>query len=150
MRFSVGLLAMMLVGCTAISANPIRDVAKGPVGDVVVKGLQDAAFNLDSAVKVGALSADDPAPACLHAVLTKLGADPANPVPPGASFAPRVSDLISAGSVAYIRLQQLKKAQGAGIAVPVPCEAIIGRLLIDTASGAASVLPGSRLLPGLR
>lgn len=143
-------LILALAGCTTISANPLQDLPKTHLGGVVIQGLQDASFNLDSAVTVGALTAADPAPPCFHAVLTRLGADPANPAPPGASFTPKVSDLISAGSVLYIRAQQLKQAQGTGITVPSSCKLLITDFLLDAAGAGVSGLPGGGLLPKLR
>jgi hypothetical protein len=160
-----GLLIVLLAltaGCAQpVSTNVVRDVASGPGGDVIIRGLQNAAYNLDSAVKIGALPAGDPAPACVHDVLQKLGADcrldPSAEggtacvvTDPSSVFTPRVSDLISAGSVAYIRIQQLKVAAGGGIKVATSCEAIIGQLLIDQARAAGQVLPGGGLLRILR
>lgn len=152
MSHVLAILSMLVLaaGCTTISANPIQDLPKTQLGGVVIQGLQDASFNLDSAVTVGALTATDPAPPCFHAVLTRLGADPTNPVPPGASFTPKVSDLISAGSVLYIRAQQLKQAQGAGVTVPTSCKLLITDFLLDAAGAGVSGLPGGGLLPRLR
>lgn len=148
--WAIILILLFAVGCTTISANPIADLPKTQLGGVVIQGLQDASFNLDSAVTVHALTADDPAPPCFHAVLGKLGADPANPAPAGASFTPKVSDLISAGSVLYIRAQQLKQAQGAGVIVPASCKLLITDFLLDAAGAGVSGLPGGGLLPKLR
>lgn len=149
------LVALALAGCSAnipISANPINDLSSqtGQVGSTVVQGLQDAAFNFDNAVAVGALDKTDPAPACVHGILQDIGQDVtvtltgATPVPStvgsGASYTPKVSDLISAGSVAYIRAQQAKKlVGGSGLSVPVGCEAIVGKVVIDGANKAGSM-----------
>jgi len=54
--------------------------------------------------------------------------------------------LISAGSVLYIRVQQAKKGTGS-VALPVDCEALIGKLVIDTAKLGIKV--GSYFAPGL-
>ena len=143
-------LLPLLAGCTTISANPLQDLPKTQLGGVVIQGLQDATFNLDSAVAVGALPKTDPAPGCFHGILTTLGADPANPAPAAASFTPKVSDLISAGSVLYIRAQQLKQAQGSGISVPSSCKLLITDFLLDAAAGGVLAFPGGGLLPKLR
>ena len=159
----IGVLA--LAACanpTPISSNVIKDVTSSvnsplaPVGGTIIQGLQDASFNFDNAVVVGALTKDDPAPGCAHGILQDLGADVTNttagstPVPmtgtSPTSFTPKVSDLISFGSVAYIRLQQAKTLQGGGLTVPVSCEAIIGKVVIDGANKAAGV--GTSLLTG--
>lgn len=159
----IGVLA--LAACTSptpISSNPIKDIATSPnnplapAGATIIQGLQDASFNFDNAVVVGALGKDDPAPGCAHGILQDLGADVVNsttgsvPVATGGtvsnSFAPKVSDLISFGSVAYIRLQQAKAAAGGGITVPVSCEAIIGKVVIDGANKASGI--GASLLTG--
>ena len=95
MRHMLALVLLLaLAGCTTISANPIADLPKTHLGGVVIQGLQDASFNLDSAVTVGALTAADPAPPCFHAVLTRLGADPANPTPTGAEAVRAAVDAI--------------------------------------------------------
>jgi hypothetical protein len=148
--FTIGLLLAVTSGCATISANPLEDLPKGTLGGVVIRGLQDATFNLDSAVTVGALDATDPAPKCFHSILTQLGADPANPAPAGSSFTPKVSDLISFGSVLYIRAQQLKKAQGAGVAVPTDCKVLVTNFLLDAAGAGVKGLPGGGLLPTMK
>lgn len=147
--------ALALSACSTnlpISASPINDLASqsGQVGATVVTGLQDAAFNFDNAVAVGALDKNDPAPACVHGILADIGQDvtvtltAATPVPStvgtGTSYTPKISDLISAGSVAYIRAQQAKKLLGgSGLTVPVGCEAIVGKVVIDGANKASSM-----------
>ena len=152
MKLWLGLIcfACLVAGCAEISANPMRDLPHGNLGGVVIRGLQDATFNLDSAVKVGALEATDPAPKCFHGVLAQLGADPSAPTPPGASFEPKVSDLISFGSILYIRAQQLKKVQGGGVAVPTDCKVLITNFLLDAAGAGVKGLPGGGLLPTFR
>jgi len=97
------LLLLTLAGCaeTPISANIAKDVlpsGPGTLGGVVVEGLVNATWNLDQAVVVGALKADDPAPKCFHSILKQLGVDPAQTAAPGPSFVPKVSDLISAAA----------------------------------------------------
>jgi hypothetical protein len=164
MRSSILLVLIplaLLVGCstTPISANVAKDVlaavpkpVSGPsFGGVVQQGLLDASYNLDQGVAVGALDATDPLPGCLHGVLQQLGIDPTVPAPgPGKSFTPRVSDLISEGSVLYIRARQVQKLQGAGVQTPVACKASIGQLMIDAAGAGLKVQPGGGLVVPLR
>ncbi len=136
----------LATGCTGtISGNPLDDLPKGRLGGVIVQGLQDASFNLDSAVTVGALAATDPAPPCFHSVLGQIGADPTAPMPPGQSFTPKVSDLISAGSVLYIRAQQAKAAQRTGVTIPPPCKVLITDFLLDAAALGVKGFPGGGL-----
>lgn len=155
------LLLVAFVGCsTPISGNPVQDLAQQAakplapsvpsLGGVVLQGLQDATWNLDQAVAVGALDKADPAPGCFHGMLGQLGMDPANPAPPAASFEPKVSDLISAGSVLYIRVQQAKKLQGGGIAVAPSCKELIAQFMLDAAAAGANALPGGGALIKLR
>lgn len=145
---SLAALALALAGCpnTPISQNPVADVTSGlpPVGGIsITQGLQEAAYNLDNAVAVGALTKADPAPACVHGVLVTIGADvvvtptgytPVAPAGNVASFTPKESDLISIGSVAYIRIQQAKQLVNGGLQAPTSCEALLGQILIDGAT----------------
>lgn len=147
-------LGGLLAGCSTISANPVQDVvtpAKGnPLGKVIVQGLQDASFNLDSAVTVGALDAADPAPACFHSILKQLGIDNASPSTPAASFTPRRSDLISEGSVLYIRARQAQRFAGQGVSLPNDCKALVAQFMLDAAATAVRTQPGGGLLPVIR
>ncbi len=152
------LLPLALVGCTTpISGTLTKDItavvapaAPGHLGGVVIQGLTDAAYNLDQAVVVGALDKTDPAPACFHGMLAQLGVEvPAGAVAP-ASFTPKVSDLISAGSVLYIRAAQLRRLRGGGIAVPTPCKELVAQFMLDAAAASTDLLPGGGLLPKLR
>jgi hypothetical protein len=118
----------------------------------IVTDLQSAAFNLDNAVAVGALSANDPAPKCLHGILQQAGIE----TPPGAtapqSFVPKNDGVASLGAIAYIQVQQAKRFAGTGVSVPVDCKALLGQFVLDGMSGAAKVapiVPGLRLLPAL-
>lgn len=170
MRRSVAALGLALVlgACTnSISSNPLKDLvdagqppatttapiagtpAPAPAANVIVTDIQSASFDLDQAVAVGALTADDPAPKCLHGVMTQLGIDPANPPAANASFTPKNDGLVSAGAILYIRAQQIKRAGGA-ITVPVDCKSLIGQLVIDAGSAQAKALPGGGLLPTLQ
>lgn len=158
----VGAVAALLAGCTngpavaPISANPLQDVSgiiaplapsTGPsLQGTVTQGLLDASWNLDQAVAVGALDAQDAAPACLHSVLGDLGIDPANPATAAPNFTPHVSDLISGGSVIYIRARQAEKAAASGgPTFSLSCKALIGQFVIDAGKLAQRVggaMPG--------
>ncbi len=148
-RWLVLAWALALTSCQTLSGNPAADItttaAKTDLGKVVVQGLLDATYDLDQAVAVGALPKSDPAPGCFHAVLTQLGLDPANPAPAGSSFTPKISDLISLGSVLYVRAQQLKGAQGGGIQVPADCKLLVAQFMLDAAAYGAKGLPGGGL-----
>lgn len=159
-------LAVLLAACAAptpISSNVLKDVTQAagnpaaPLTGTIIKGLQDSSFNLDNAMTVLALPPSDPAAACVHGVLQQVGADVTNTltdeVPVAVSgtstsnqFTPKISDLLSAGSVAYIRFQQGKAAIGNGITVPVGCEALLGKIVIDGANKAAQT--GTGILTG--
>ena len=134
---------VLLTSCsTPISGNPAQDVAQVLIPKVGITDLQDAAWNFDQAMAVGALTPDDPASPCLHQALQEIGAEG----PPAPSFKPRQGGLVSAASIAYIRAQQLKRMQG-GVQAPVSCDALVGRLMIDQLKGAVKLLPGGGLLP---
>lgn len=151
---------LLLSSCATpppITNQPItaveQAVAATPVGKTVVQGLQDAEWNLDQAIAIGVLPASDPADGCLHQALTQMGQEPgAPPTPAAQQFTPRISDLISGGSVLYILSQQAlaAKAQlGAGISVPVACEALVGQFVIQAGSVGMSAVP-SMMISGKR
>lgn len=147
--------ATLLVGCaTPISKSLTTDIAATVPNDrgasAIIQGLQDSAFNFDEAVRVGALDATDPAPGCVHGVLKDLGVEASAGTAPPAVFTPRVSDLLSAGSVLYIRVKQAERLAGTSVVVPTDCKALVGQLIIDVARQGLSVLPGAGLLPKLR
>lgn len=150
-------LVALLAGCAGngqplpISANPIQDIKSviAPSGgnDLVTQGLLDASFNLHSAVTVGALSASDQVPACVDSVLGDLGINPdGTPTTQAQSFTPKVSDLISLGSVIYIRAQQAKKLQAAGLPESTSCDAVIGQIVRAAAKSGIKV--GAGILSG--
>lgn len=117
------LIALTLAGCATLGPSPL-------LSDPVVKtDIASAAYNLDQAVKLGMLPADDPAVVCLHVVAAKAAAD--------VSFEPKYDGLVSAGSVAYIAAQIAKK----GVAIDPQCEALVGRVVIDGAKAARKAVP---------
>jgi hypothetical protein len=80
-----------------------------------------------------ALLPDDPAPACIHAVLVKSGIEvPAGAVP-AQSFVPKKDGVASAGAIAYIIAQQARRLSKQKLSVDPSCEALVGRVVIDGA-----------------
>lgn len=142
-------LALLLGACastpTQISGAPAASIPISPTS-VLGTDLQSASYNLDMAVQVGALTADDPAPKCLHAVLQKAGLEPVPGAAAPASFAPKNDGIASAGAIAYIIVQQAKRA--VPVQVDPQCEALVGRIAIDGATAVNKALP-SILLPKL-
>lgn len=140
--------ALLLSACATpppISSNPVQTatnaVAATPIGGTVVQGLKDAEFNLDSAINIGVLAKDDPADACLHSSLVALGQEGGQTPLPTQSFTPKVSDLISAGSVAYILAMQAKTIQAnGGLALPPSCEQLIGHFVLKGVSAPANAV----------
>lgn len=165
-RFSLTLATCMiavfgLVACATpptISANPVTTAANAigslpiggqPIGGTVIAGLQNAAFNLDMATSIGVLPKTDPAAGCVHQALQAIGQDVAlnsagGEVPVGGmsappSFTTKVSDLLSAGSVAYILAAQAKLlAASGGLSVPPSCEQLVGEFVIKGVNAPAS------------
>ena len=138
-----------------ISTNPAADVIStlksigGPSTgvDPVTQGLIDAAFNLDSAQKIGILDANDAMPPCVHSVLTDLGINPDGTVTPNTNqFTPRISDLIGAGSVLYIRTKQAQKLQASGLQTSIACDALLGQIV--RAAAKAGIKIGGSLASG--
>ena len=109
------LILLMLSGCAI--TDPIG--AKLSPGTVIENDLTATALNLDQAVAVGALPADDPAPACLHDLLSRTGAGQE-------TFKPQIAGLISAQSILYIKAQQIKNRGE----LSASCKAIIGDILV--------------------
>lgn len=130
--------ACLLSACAAeISGNPSPISSTGVIG----KDLQAAGRNLESAVKVGALSEDDPAPKCLANLLADLGLDGTSVTD---SFAPERAGIVSEGSILYVRAQQLKQVRD--YRLPTECEAIVGRFVLDSARAGVRSLPFSGVL----
>lgn len=148
MKLVAIVLSLALTAC-ASTPGLISGNDQSPVkitNPTIVTDLQSATYNLDQAVAVGALTADDPAPKCLHDVLVKAGIEVPAGAPPVKSFVPKYDGAASAGAVAYILAQQAKATLGKGITVDVSCEALLGRVVIDGANNAAKVIP---ILPAL-
>jgi len=148
--FVVGaLLIPLLVAACAnpppITGNIVNDVANSvvpatpitgpggttaPTDNIVAQGLINAAFDLDSAVQVGALSPTDPAPACVHSILLQAGLEnPAGASVTPQSFVPKISDAISAAAVLYIRAQQVAALTNGGLTPSPTCDQLIGSIV---------------------
>lgn len=144
-------LSLSLVACAStpdliVGGDPTKKVPLVLQNPTVITDLQSAAYNLDNAVAVGALLADDPAPACVHAVLKQAGVEVDGQVVEQKSFVPKKDGLASAGSIAYILAQQAKRGLGVKPVVPMDCKALIGTLVIDGIEAAKSAVPVIRLL----
>jgi len=142
MKFRSLAIAALLSACSSpapISSNPAQDVnatvaAVAPqLSATLSQGLQDAAFNLDSAIQIGVLDKTDPADSCVHGVLQQAGIETVAGAPPTQSFTPKISDAISLGSVLYIRAHQAKGLAGQSLSrlVPAGCQKIVGAIIID-------------------
>jgi hypothetical protein len=153
MKRLIVLLALLASACAStpnlISGTPAAGSFAVPItNQTIVTDLQSAAYNLDNAVTVGALAADDPAPVCLHDVLRKAGIEiPAGAVAPK-TFVPKHDGVASAGAIAYILAQQAKTIARQGVAVDPSCEALVGRIVIDGVKTVNKAVP-SILLKGL-
>lgn len=158
-RLAVAGVALLSACATPvpISNNPVQEAA-GAIGltqnSAVVKGLQNAEWNLDQAVSINILAANDPADQCLHQTLTNLGQELAadgTPVPSTAKqFTPRMTGLIDGGSVVYILAQQAKKVgANPGALVPASCEQIVGHFVIAGLNAPANAVlkAGVNLIP---
>lgn len=133
----VGIAGLLLSACTStISSSPVSLDSASVLG----KDLAAAKFNLDNAVLVGALPADDPAVGCVSAVLADLGLDKE-----AVSFEPQREGVVSVGSVIYIRVAQAKAFKDS-FKLPSDCDAVVGRLVIDSVKAGSKALPGAGLL----
>lgn len=143
-----------IVGTSTTTVNGVTTVNQPSslniTNPTIVNDLESAAYNLDNAVTVGALTPDDPAPKCLHDVLRVAGIE----TPPGTTasqtFVPKNNGVASLGAIAYIQVQQAKRAGGQGITVAVDCKALIGQLVIDGATGLVAISPVGRLFRALK
>lgn len=143
------LCVAVLAGCASppkISSAPVNPVASVVASDATIAtGLQNAAYNFDQAVAIGVLAADDPAAPCLHSALQLAGLEPLAGAPAVQSFTPKVTDLISAGSVLYIQAKQLQGAKP--FEASTSCKAIVGDVVLQALkagfTGATSAIPGA-------
>ena len=144
MRLLATLPCLMLAACAAnapITNAPANTIVEKIVASnpTIASNLQDAASNLDNAISIGVLPANDPADTCVHTTLQGAGIEPVAGAPAIKSFTPKTGNPLADGSVLYIRAQQAK-AQGAGtFTLPQNCYAIIGKFVIDGITSAATV-----------
>jgi hypothetical protein len=120
----------LIVGTGTDATGKATEAPPLPIRNAtVVTDLQSAAYNLDNAIAVGALPANDPAAACVHGVLQEAGIEvPAGGTAPK-SFVPKNDGVVSLGAIAYIQVRQ-RQAAGA-ITVPMECKTVIGQFVID-------------------
>lgn len=153
-RFVTLASVLLLSACQqTITASPTPlSIVPAPVANTIQDDLLAAENNLQQAMTIGALPSTDPAYACVHAVNTQLGIEPAaSGTTPPASFTPANKGLASAGSILYIQVQQLKKLTGQTPVAAASCQQLIGQLVIDgvqfanraalVGAGAAIALP---------
>lgn len=145
------LIALLLItGCTnppTISnqgAGATVAQAVAPPDSQIAVGLKNAASNLDQAIGIGILQADDPADACVHNALKLSGLESTPGSAAVQSFTPVISDAISAGSVLYIQSVQLRNAKP--FSVDTACKAVLGDLVLQGLQVGARLTPGIRLL----
>ena len=120
-------IALMLAGCGTMISN-----TTGPAvspNSVLGADLVATASNLDQAIAIGVLPANDPADVCIHGVLVQVGLENAPNTPAPASFEAVRKGLVSEGSIVYIRVQQLKNLKVVGISDQ--CYALLGKLQVD-------------------
>ena len=138
----------LLAGCTAPISNSLpndilNQAASGAIGQQVQNDLTATQYNLNQAVAVGALSANDPAPTCVNQAVAVLGLGAQ-----GKSFTPQLAGVVSAASIAYIRAQQVKALAGSGtLQVPPACLQVLGQMQLDALAAAIKAAPGGGLLP---
>lgn len=146
MKTLLAILCFCLSACVStpqlISGTPTGGSLPIPITNpTIVTDLQSAAYNMDNAVAVGALQANDPAPACIHDVLVKAGIEiPAGAVAPK-TFVPKNDGAASAGAIAYIIAQQAKQISKTGVSVDPSCEALLGRVVIDGVKAVNKAVP---------
>lgn len=132
-----------IMGGTADSSSPVVIPITSPT---IATDLQSASYNLDQAVAIGALAADDPAPKCVHGILQQAGIEVPAGMSAPQSFTPKNDGVASLGAIAYIQIQQARQLTGRGITVPMDCKALIGQFVIDGLSAAGKSIPVLRVL----
>jgi hypothetical protein len=148
----------LLPACGTISGDLKQDIVGGlstggerpaPL-EAIGTDLVNVDFNLTKAVEVGALLPDDPAQACVHGVVTDLGLNPEAPKEPAPSFTPRSEGVLAKGSIAYIRVQQARRAaRQPDYELSADCERLLGRIVLDAARAARRIgsnLPGAGVI----
>jgi hypothetical protein len=151
----VSVAAIALAGCS-VSASLPQDISSalsnGSGPGPIVTDFTDAQYNLNQAMAVGALPANDPGAACLNQVAQQLNIGGT----PAVSFVPKVGGtlVLSGASVLYIRYNQAAGLQGT-FTPPQGCLALMGKMQWDTLKAAlqGASLAGPALgipsIPGL-
>lgn len=116
---TVAAVAIMASGCAVNEPIGAKYAPTTNTGKLVAVDLVATLHNMDAAVQVGALSADDPAPGCIRAAVNRLGLEQE-------TFEPEVNGLISAASVAYIKARQIENRAP----VSLDCKALVGDILL--------------------
>jgi hypothetical protein len=157
----VALSALALTaGCATqtITAGPQAPAIAS--NKTVVSDFTDAAGNLNCAVAIGILPATDPAVVCSNAALAAFNlpavtcvtgvptVTPPSPPVAGAvtSFKATNGGMISAGTIAYIKLAQAKAPP---ITVSASCEQVLGKLQVMGLTAAANPLGTIEQILGL-
>ena len=118
MRRILGLIfCLFLAGCVEAVWPPLFQA--DPLSDLITKGLKTASDNFHLAVKSGDLEASDPIIPCIDSIVPPDG-------PPAPNYV--TNDLISIGSVLYIKAAKLKKSKGAA---DQACKALIGEFVLN-------------------
>ncbi len=111
LAFIIGISILLFAGCSTVQADPLSDL--------ISKGLQTASDNLHLATTNGDLKSNDPAIACVDAATSQFGTS---------IVKYKSDDLISLGSVIYIRLNSLQSKLPA---MQQACDALIGKFVMD-------------------
>lgn len=116
---TVALIVMVVLmsGCAAPIGAKYEPTTTA--GKLIVRDLKAASENLNQAVAVGALPADDPAPGCLKAAVNRFGDRQE-------TFEPELAGVVSLSSVAYIQARQLENRAP----VSQECKALLGDILL--------------------
>lgn len=155
---SIGII-FLLAGCAGtqvISSAPAPLVASSKP---IVSDFTATAGNLNCAVQIGLLPATDPAVTCANAALAAFGLPAVScatgvPVvaaaPTGTSapsFTATNAGLVSAGSIAYIKLAQAANAKP--FTVDPSCETVLGKMQVMGLAAAANPVGAVESIVGL-
>lgn len=139
--------ALALGGC---ATQTISNSAGPAIHDkVIVTDLEATAANLNQAVAIGVLPATDPAVGCINDVLIKTGITVAPNSTPAQTFTATNSGIVSAGSIAYIKIQLAKQLSNHPVVISPECKQLLGQMQIDGLATAASPLQTIKTLIGL-
>ena len=111
--------AFLLTGCAMDTPIGSKYQPTTAPGKLIMNDLKAASVNLNSAVRVGALPASDPAPDCLQNALDRFGEGQE-------TFVPEIDGVVSLASIAYIRAKQLENRAP----VSMECKAMLGDILL--------------------